>query len=194
MYRIREEFIEYQPLTTIDELRSGMTFPSCHPFKTSAGSVSDSFSISRSFGAFQKLSVSTAKRNHNGEDRANVKRSRSNSQPSKLRQQCQASRRSVQTDTSLYETDSTMYSNRIYGCLAISPAGRALRAFSSVEELLTTLCDAIKGHRSLYMDGGILHRNISENNIIITDPIRTNGFRGILIDLDLTKVVGSGPS
>ena len=138
--------------------------------------------------------MSTTKRKHNREDSTNVKRSRSNSQPSKLRQQCQASRRSVQTDTSLYETDSTMYSNRIFGCLAISPAGRTLRAFSSVEELLTALRDAIKGHRSLYINRGILHRDISENNIIITDPIRTNGFRGILIDLNLAKVVGSGPS
>ena len=188
------EFIGYEQLTTIDELRSGMTFPSCHRFRTTAGSVSGSFSISRSFGAFQKLSVSTTKRKHNGEDRANLKRSRSNSHPSKLRQQSQASKRLVKTDTSLYETDSTMYSNRIFGCLAISPAGRALRAFSSVEELLTALRDAIKGHRSLYMDAGILHRDISENNIIITDPIKTNGFSGILIDLDLAKIVGSGPS
>ena len=62
-----------------------------------------------------------------------------------------------------------------------------------MEELLTTLRDAIKGHRSLYIDRGILYRDISENNIIITNPIRTNGFRGILIDLNLTKVVGSRP-
>jgi hypothetical protein len=188
------EFIGYEQLTTIDELRSGMTFPSCHRFRVTAGSVSGSFSISRSFGAFQKLSVSTTKRKHNGEDRANFKRSRSNSQPSKLHQQSQASNRSVKTDTSLYETDSTIYSNRIFGCLAISPASRALRAFSSVKELLTALRDAIKGHRSLYIDGGILHRDISENNIIITDPIRTNGFSRILIDLNLAKIVGSRPS
>ena len=70
------EFIGYEQLTTIDELRSGMTFPSCHRFRTTAGSVSGSFSISRSFGAFQKLSVSTTKRKHNGEDTANFKRSR----------------------------------------------------------------------------------------------------------------------
>ena len=102
------ELIGYEQLTTIDELRGGMIFPSCHRFRVTAGSVSGSFSISRSFGAFQKLSVSTTKRKHNGEDRANFKRSRSNSQPSKLRQQSQASNRSFKTDTSLYETDSTM--------------------------------------------------------------------------------------
>ena len=188
------EFIGYEQLTTIDDLRSGMTFPPCHRFRTTVGSVSSSFSVSRSFGAFRKLSVSTTKRKHNGDDRANTKRSRSNSQPSKLHQQSRASNHSVHTDTSLYETDSSVYSNRIFGCLAISPAGRALRGFSSVKELLTALRDAIKGHRSLYMDGGILHRDISENNIIITDPTTTKGFSGILIDLDLAKIIGSGPS
>ena len=94
--------------------------------------------------------------------------------------------------TSLYKTDSSKYSNRILGCLAISPASRALRIFSYVEELLTALRNAIKGHRSLYIDGGILHRDISENNIIITDLTRTNEFGRMLIDLDLAKVVGSG--
>ena len=63
-----------------------------------------------------------------------------------------------------------------------------------MKELLTALRDAIRGHRSLYMDGGILHRDISENNIIITDPMRTKGFSGILIELDLAEIVGSGPS
>ena len=44
------EFIGYEQLTTIDELRSGMAFSSRHRFRTTAGSVSGSFSISRSFG------------------------------------------------------------------------------------------------------------------------------------------------
>ena len=53
------------------------------------------------------------------------------------------------------------------------------------------LCDAIKAHRSLLCDGGILHRDISENNIIITDPEQTDGFEGMLIDLDLAKLLPS---
>jgi serine/threonine protein kinase len=62
---------------------------------------------------------------------------------------------------------------------------------SSITKLLTVLRDAIKAHRSLYLKGDILHRDISENNVIVTDPDETGGFTGVLIDLDLAKVVGS---
>ncbi|OJD17655.1 hypothetical protein AJ78_02246 [Emergomyces pasteurianus Ep9510] len=48
-----------------------------------------------------------------------------------------------------------------------------------------------KAHRSLYLDENILHRDISENNIIITDPDKADGHSGMLIDLDLAKEVGS---
>jgi hypothetical protein len=58
----------------------------------------------------------------------------------------------------------------------------------------TALRDAIKAHRSLYLTGKILHRGISENNIIITDPEKADGFTGMLIDLDLAKEVGTDPS
>jgi serine/threonine protein kinase len=56
---------------------------------------------------------------------------------------------------------------------------------------LTALCDASKAHKFLYIQGGILHRDISENDIIIKDPENANGFTGMLIDLNLAKVVGS---
>lgn len=39
-------------------------------------------------------------------------------------------------------------------------------------------------HRSLFEKVKILHREISENNIIITDPEMADGFTGMLIDLD----------
>lgn len=61
--------------------------------------------------------------------------------------------------------------------------------------LLRSMRDAIRGHRSLLTDGGILHRDISINNIMMTvDPLssckdtqapRKDGFHGFLIDLDL---------
>lgn len=65
--------------------------------------------------------------------------------------------------------------------------------YNSILELLRALRDAIKAHRSLYLEGHILHRDISENNIIITDS-KTTGFSGMLIDMDLAKELGSGPS
>ncbi|VCU39128.1 Bgt-51261 [Blumeria graminis f. sp. tritici] len=51
--------------------------------------------------------------------------------------------------------------------------------------MICGLRDAIKCHQSLYMETKILHRNISTNNIILTDPQQNNGCHGVLIDLDL---------
>ena len=95
---------------------------------------------------------------------------------------------------SLHASKDGPFANRLFSCLVIAPAGRALRGFESILELLTVLCDAIKAHRSLLCDGGILHRDISENNIIITDPEQTDGFTGMLIDLDLAKLLHSSRS
>ena len=89
----------------------------------------------------------------------------------------------------LSEEKSTMFTSRILTCLAISPAGRPLKNSNTVPELLRAFWDTIKAHRSLFLDGKILHRDISENNIFITDPEEPDGFSGILIDMDLaTKV------
>ncbi|OJD12951.1 hypothetical protein ACJ73_09269, partial [Blastomyces percursus] len=66
--------------------------------------------------------------------------------------------------------------------------------YESPLELLKALCDAIKAHRSLYLDASILHRDISEHNIIITDPDKAGGYSGMLINLDLAKEVGIGRS
>ncbi|RMZ85501.1 hypothetical protein DV736_g6579, partial [Chaetothyriales sp. CBS 134916] len=82
------------------------------------------------------------------------------------------------------------YDNRIFRCLVVSPAGRVIHNYESPLELLEALCDAIKAHESLYRKGNILHRDISENNIIITNP-KTDSFKGMLIDLDLAKELGS---
>lgn len=79
-------------------------------------------------------------------------------------------------------------------CLVISPAGRAISKFDSISELLTALRDAIKAHWSRYFRGKRLRRDISENNIIITDPKKAKGFTGILINLELINEAGSGRS
>ncbi|OJD18450.1 hypothetical protein AJ78_01506 [Emergomyces pasteurianus Ep9510] len=94
---------------------------------------------------------------------------------------------------SLYATEEEEpFENRVLRCLTISPAGRAIHKFDSPKELLLALRDAIRAHRSLYINGKILHRDISENNIIITDPKSANGYSGMLIDLDLAKELCSG--
>ena len=193
------KLIGYQRITSISELRSGLTFPSPHPFRDGTTSAMASLSqtqLGQTFGPIQNPSISktSSKRKRPGDEQGSQKRSRSNSQKSRLSQQYEATETSGKPVASLYSSDNSNYSNRLFGCLAISPAGRALSQFQSIEELLTALRDAIKAHRSLYMKGGILHRDISENNIIITDPAKAKGFTGMLIDLDLAKLLGSGRS
>jgi serine/threonine protein kinase len=86
------------------------------------------------------------------------------------------------------------FENRIFSYLIISPPGRPINKFKRVREFLETYRDSIKVHRSLYYDGKILHRDISENNIIVTDAEGERDLRGMLIDLDLGKGLNSGLS
>ncbi|PQE24972.1 serine threonine- kinase Sgk2 protein [Rutstroemia sp. NJR-2017a BVV2] len=95
---------------------------------------------------------------------------------------------------SFTDCESETYDNRVNYCLVTSPAGRPLREYHSVRELLEVLRDAIRGHRSLLEDGKILHRDISENNIIITELPAEGDPKGRLIDLDLAKELDSMPS
>ncbi|KAI0195354.1 serine/threonine-protein kinase Sgk2 [Xylaria flabelliformis] len=76
---------------------------------------------------------------------------------------------------SLNKSNDEAWENRIYSCLVVSPAGRVIKSMR----------DAIRAHQSLFTTGNILHRDISSNNIIITDPKKANGFKGMLIDLDM---------
>lgn len=78
--------------------------------------------------------------------------------------------------------------------MLVSPAGRPLHSYQSVKQLLEALHDAIRAHKSLLEDGKILHRDISENNIIITEAATEEDSKGMLIDLDLAKELDSLPS
>jgi len=95
---------------------------------------------------------------------------------------------------SLAGCESETYGNRIHCCLMVSPARRPLHAYRSIKELLKALRNAIASHKSLLEDGKILHRDISENNIIITDSATKEAPKGKLIDLDLAKELDSIPS
>lgn len=78
-------------------------------------------------------------------------------------------------------------------CIITSPCGRPLHTNKSVLELLQVLRDAVKSHRSLYEDGGILHQDIAPGNIIISDALDPEGPKGILIDLDVAMILDVGP-
>ncbi|KAG6095716.1 hypothetical protein E4U30_002128 [Claviceps sp. LM220 group G6] len=84
-----------------------------------------------------------------------------------------------------------LWENKIFSCLVISPAGREISDFRSIKELLECERDAIRAHRSLYLKSNILHRDISPHNIIITRPATADGFKGMLIDLDMACTRGS---
>ncbi|KAI9765252.1 MAG: hypothetical protein M1839_005599 [Geoglossum umbratile] len=92
------------------------------------------------------------------------------------------------------EADNESFDNRIFCCLVVYPPGRAIHEFESVLEFLEACRDVIKGHRSLYQDEKILYRDVSKNNIIITDAEKEEDPSGMLIDLDLAKELDSGPS
>ncbi|KAH8659529.1 hypothetical protein BGZ61DRAFT_307043, partial [Ilyonectria robusta] len=75
------------------------------------------------------------------------------------------------------------FDTRTLGCLVVSPLGHPLDKFHHVLECIEACRDAVKAHRSLYLDGKILHQDISKDNTIIRDRVVEGGPRGILIDL-----------
>lgn len=93
--------------------------------------------------------------------------------------------------TSLYTHDDSSFENRVFDCLMISSVDRAIRDFRSNSKLLKTLRDAIEMHRSLYTKKKILHRNISKNNIIITNSKKVDDLKNMLIDENLVKKINS---
>jgi len=183
-------FIGYQSITSIDELRSGLVFgrPWVVCGDTTLEFTSDSRRsvVDRGHEMNPPVSDNGAKKRRSFSEDATIrKRSKPSSHGSRLQEE------PTLDSSRLYELSNGKYDNRIFSCLAISPAGRALNDFNSILELLNALHDAIKAHRSLYLIGQILHRDISENNIIITNPEQADGFTGMLIDLDLAKPAGS---
>lgn len=197
--------VGYQPeVTSIARLRENLTFSTPHKFRGIPRSAHTSFSqsqsqISRSFSQLLGLSIvsNTSQKRSSTDTASNAsKRPRSNSRLNEATIRHDAVTYPVQETqaTSLDQADKFAFPNRILRILAISPAGRSVSQFASLRELLEALHDAILVHRSLLLDSKILHRDISENNIIITDPQKAKGARGMLIDLDLAKEDGKGPS
>jgi hypothetical protein len=92
----------------------------------------------------------------------------------------------VEHSASVSDTPQTpLIPDRIYTRLLMG-RGKPIDRFEDVPELLRAMRDAVKGHRSLLLDGHMLHRDISINNIMITIPEcpRPDGYAGFLIDLD----------
>lgn len=193
----------HRRITGIGAMRSGLTFTKPYSFRSTpsaASSFSQSVSqsqppsvLSRSFSELHSLSNAdppSGKRRAVDVGRKLSKRSRTDSQRSSQGQDEVTYDVEEAQGTSLLAPGDEPYDDRDFQCLVLFPAGRALHDYQSILELLAALRDAVKAHRSLYLKGSILHRDISENNIIITDVKRT-GFAGMLIDLDLAKELSS---
>ncbi|KAG6238244.1 hypothetical protein E4U24_007203 [Claviceps purpurea] len=75
--------------------------------------------------------------------------------------------------------------NRVHRRVIVRDCGKSIYKASSRVALLACLEDCIKGHQSLYK-AGILHRDISINNLLIKEETATDRTeKGFLIDLDL---------
>ncbi|CCU83175.1 serine/threonine-protein kinase Sgk2, partial [Blumeria hordei DH14] len=82
--------------------------------------------------------------------------------------------------------------DRHSSAVAISPYGQSLHKVESPLELVTVLRDAIKAHWSLMMKAKILHRDISANNIIMTEVQAHESWKGYIIDVDLAVLLTDG--
>ncbi|XXH01960.1 hypothetical protein Hte_008323 [Hypoxylon texense] len=93
-------------------------------------------------------------------------------------------------------------SNRVHHRLILSNYGRPIESASSRIALLDALDVCIEGHKSLLTDGGILHQDISLNNLVINEGAADPSERAFLIDLNMairldpqgdSKTVGTKP-
>ncbi|EPS93540.1 hypothetical protein FOMPIDRAFT_93727 [Fomitopsis schrenkii] len=78
--------------------------------------------------------------------------------------------------------DNPEYNDRSHMRLVFETVGRPLSQFRSTKELIRSFRDAIYGHRQAYR-AGIIHRDISENNIMLSDDLMSF-FIGFLLDFD----------
>lgn len=173
--------VGYRQITTIAELRAGLRFSEPYHFQKSSNQSSGAGSA-KTLGHKRKFSDTFSSTPRN--------KRRSTRKPNLT----QGFSDQSSTDTTNQDGDKIkqQWEDRIYSCLVISPVGRIISDFNSVKELLEAMRDAIRAHLSLYEVGQILHRDISPNNIIISNPEKSDGFKGLLIDLDLAKERNSG--
>ncbi|KAJ1919303.1 hypothetical protein H4219_002065 [Mycoemilia scoparia] len=72
---------------------------------------------------------------------------------------------------------------RAHKRLVMSPIGQPLKTANSFDEFVAVICDAMKCHTRIYNQCNILHRDISDNNILVVRG-ENNSVQGLLIDFD----------
>ncbi|KAJ2607960.1 hypothetical protein H4S08_004635 [Coemansia sp. RSA 1365] len=78
---------------------------------------------------------------------------------------------------------------RAHRRIVMSPVGRGLKSVNNEEELIIVLAEAMRCHNSILKDCGVLHRDISTNNILVVREDHSSLPRGLLIDLDFAVPV-----
>ena len=183
--------IGHRRTITIGELRSSLTFAKKRQLHGRLARSEASFSSQLELLPLTDEPTPGKKRKSVDANPGSQKKSRSNSQASKLSQVYEAGSFNSQSSFTSPVTEEP-FVDRMLSYQATQPAGRPLSKFLSVSELLRAVRDAIKVHRSLFLDGRILHRDVSESNMVITDPKENDGLSGMLIDLELGTVVKDG--
>ncbi|KAG6262870.1 hypothetical protein E4U49_002779 [Claviceps purpurea] len=164
--------VAHRRFTSIAEMREGLQFPKAYRFRLP--------SEDKRLSDMRGFSCSS----HTLDGSSGSKKPASADQESNLGNGCN-------DEPGLNTPGQKLWENRIFSCLVISPAGREISDFRSIKELLECERDAIRAHRSLYLEGRILHRDISPHNIIITRSATADDFKGMLIDLDMSCTLES---
>ncbi|TEB22242.1 hypothetical protein FA13DRAFT_1778872 [Coprinellus micaceus] len=79
--------------------------------------------------------------------------------------------------------------NRVAERILMEAYGEQVESFNNLLQLLEVLRDAVDGHAYLY-ENDILHRDISDKNILIGREGAPDGYKGILIDLSVALDFG----
>ncbi|KAF5340995.1 hypothetical protein D9611_006076 [Ephemerocybe angulata] len=91
-----------------------------------------------------------------------------------------------------FDFNSDDFYNRTMSRVTMVRCGASLSQFTSQFQAIAALRDAIQGHLNL-LKAGVLHRDVSMDNILFGDDEATVGNRGVVIDLDMAIMV-KGPS
>ncbi|KAF5336953.1 hypothetical protein D9611_002966 [Ephemerocybe angulata] len=85
------------------------------------------------------------------------------------------------------------FKNRIKSRVVMKQYGRPIDCFTSRFQAIAALRDVVAGNREL-VSKGVLHKDISIQNILFGAPGATPGRRGVLIDLDMANWIRSSRS
>ncbi|KAF6760864.1 hypothetical protein DFP72DRAFT_804773 [Ephemerocybe angulata] len=101
----------------------------------------------------------------------------------------------VQTKTlrpECFDFEASDFHNRTMSRVTMACYGSSLDRFTSQRQAIAALRDAIQGAHTSHI-AGVMHRDVSMDNILLGDNDAAIGERGVLIDLDMAMVV-DGPT